>query len=209
MDAVNGRRARKLGWVGLALALVLVGCAPATGRHAAPTVAVLNGPAEGRIAGSASLLEADMRTQGPLYFGFVNSAAMRFAEGHSDLFHDRAVTAAGRIARSYGAPYAVLIGATRLDRQVTLSKDKSARTVSVTLRMEAVVVDAATNHVVARFDSPLYQRARTESTADALPPLQQDPTVRALRDEGVHDVAAAVVGALWHALGIHPTPRAP
>ncbi|MEJ2292722.1 MAG: hypothetical protein P8Y05_13565 [Deinococcales bacterium] len=202
---MNGRRTRNLALLGLALALVLVGCAPAASRRAAPTVAVLNGPAEGRIAGSAARLEADMRTQGPLYFSFVSSAAMRFAEGHSDLFHDRAVTAAGRIARSYDAPYAVLIGASSLDRQVTVSKGKSARTVSVTLRIEAVVVDAA----MARFDSPLCQQTRTESTADALPPLQQDPTVQALRNEGVHDVAAAVVGALWHALGIHPSPRAP
>jgi len=187
----------------VALAVVLVGCAPAAATRSQPEIAVLNGPAEGRIAGSATLLEADMRTQGPLRFGFVSSPAMRFAEGHNDLFHDRAATAAGRIARSYGAPYAVLIGAPTLDREVVLSKDKSARWVNVTLRMEAVIVAASTNQVVARFDSQLMQQARSESTADALPPLQRDPTVQALRDEGVHDVAPAVVGALWHALGIH------
>ena len=208
MGTMTRPRSRNLVLAVLALVLVLAGCAPAASRSSEPTVAVLNGPTEGRIAGSAALLEADMGTQGPLYFGFVNAAAMRFAEGHNDLFHDRAVPAAARIARSYGARYAVLIGASTLDRQVTVSKDKSVRTVDVTLRMQAVVVDAATAKVVARFDSPLYQQARTESTSEALAPLQQDPIVRWLRDQGVHDVGAAVVGALWHALGIHPSAHA-
>jgi hypothetical protein len=208
MGAMNGRRSRNLVFAVLALALALAGCAPAASRLAEPTVAVLNGPTQGRIGGSAALLEADMHTQGPLYFGFVQDAAMRFAEGHNDLFHARAVPAAARIARSYGARYAVLIGASTLDRQVTLSNDKSARAVDVTLQMQAIVVDAATNHVVARFESQLFQQTRTESTSSALAPLQKDPTVQWLRDQGVHDVAAAVVGALWHAFGIHPSPHA-
>ncbi len=193
-------RIRTLTLAFAALTLTLVACAPAATSGGRPLIAVLNGPANGRIAGSAALLESEMRAQGPLPFDFVNEAAMRFAEGHNDLFHDRAVTAAGRIARSYGAPYAVLIGAPTLTRDVTVSKDGSARWVDITLRMEAEVVDASTNEVVAHFESPLMQRSRHESTADALPSLQNDPGVLALRDQGVHDVAPAVVGAVRHAL---------
>lgn len=183
-----------------ALALTLVACAPAAAPGAQPLVAVLNGPANGRISGSAALLESDMRAHGPLPFAFVHDAAMRFAEGHNDLFHDRAVPAAARIARSYGAPYAVLIGAPTMTRDVTVSKDGSARWVDVTLQMEALVVDASSDTVLARFESLPMQRARHESTADALPALQRDPDVQALRDRGVYDVAPAVVGAVRHAL---------
>jgi hypothetical protein len=193
-------RVRTLTLAFAALTLALVACAPAATSGGQPLIAVLNGPANGRIAGSAALLESEMRAQGPLPFAFVNDAAMRFAEGHNDLFHDRAVTAAGRIARSYGAAYAVLIGAPTLTRDVTVSKDGSARWVDITLRMEAEVVDASTNQVVAHFESPLLERTRHESTADALPSLQNDPDVLVLRDQGVRDVAPAVVGAVLHAL---------
>ncbi len=185
-----------------ALALTLVACAPAIAPGTQPLVAVLNGPANGRITGSAQLLETEMGVQGPLPFAFVSDAAMRFAEGHNDLFYDRAVPAAARIARSYGAPYAVLIGAPTMTRDVTVSKDGSARRVHVTLRMEARVVDASSGAVLAQFESPLMQRARQESTADALPALQHDPDVQALRDQGVRDVAPAVVGAVRHALQV-------
>ena len=203
-------RANRLPLFVLAAAALLVtldGCAPAATRAAQPSIAVLNGPQQGRIPGSASLLVSAMQRQGPLGFTFVNAAALRFAEGHNDLFHDRAVPAAARIARSYGARYAVLIGASTLDRQVTVSKDGSSRTVAVTLRVQAVVVDAATATTVATFESQLLQQARQESTADTLPPVARDPTVETLRKEGVRNVAPAVVGALWHALGLHP--RAP
>lgn len=184
-----------------AATLLLAGCAPTTSPQQ-PLVAVLNGPAEGRIDGSATALETDMRRFGPLHFGFVPGAALRFDEGHSDLFYDRAVTAAGRIARTYGAPYAVVVGATTLERDVTLSHDKHWRTVSVTVRIQAMVVDAATNTVVSRVESQLLQASRYESADDPLVALQQDPTLQRLRDDGVDAVAPAVVGALWHVLHI-------
>ena len=186
------------------LALVLTSCAPAT-TGSGPAVAVLNGPAAGRIAGSAELLQQDMAQHGALHFHFVNDAAMRFAEGHNDFHHDRAVTSAGRVARSYGAPYAVLIGAPTLERQVSLSADKSVRTVDVTVRIEAVVVDAATNQPVSRLSSQTFEQTRHESADVALPPVPQDPTVVTLRDQAVGNIAPAVLGALWSALGIHPS----
>jgi hypothetical protein len=182
------------------LALMLVACAPAAAPGAQPLVAVINGPAEGRIGGSAALLVSEMRAQGPLPFAFVSPAAMRFAEGHSDLFYDRAVPASGRIGRSYGAAYSVLIGAPGMKRDVTVSTDGDTRTVDVTVQVQAIVVDTANDSVLARFEAPLMQRSRRESTAEALPSLQFDPAVVALRDEGVGDVAPAVVGALRHAL---------
>lgn len=187
----------------LALLLGLSGCAPAVGGE--PLVAVLNGPAEGRIQGSAELLQHLMTDQGPLGFRFVNASAMRFAETHNDLFHDRALTGGGRIARSYGAPYAVLIGASTLDRSVTLSPDKSARSVDVTVQIEAIVVDASTDKAVARISSQTFEQTRQESTATALPPVGRDPTVQTLRDQAEANIAPAVVGVLWNQLGIHPS----
>jgi hypothetical protein len=187
----------------LALLLSLSGCAPAVGGQ--PLVAVLNGPAEGRIQGSAELLQSLMSDQGPLEFGFVNAAAMRFAETHNDLFHDRALTSGGRIARSYGAPYAVLIGASTLDRTVTLSHDKSARSVDVTVQIEAIVVKASTDKAVARISSQTFEQVRVEKTDTALPPIGKDPTVQTLRDQAEANIAPAVVGVLWNQLGIHPS----
>lgn len=189
--------------VGLALALALSGCAPAVGRE--PLVAVLNGPAEGRIQGSAELLQNLMNEQGPLYFRFVNPAAMRFAETHNDLFHSRALTSGGRIARSYGAGYAVLIGASTLDRSVTLSKDKGVRSVDVTVQIEAIVVSASTDQAVARISSQTFEQTRAESTDTRLPAIGRDPTVQALRDQAEANIAPAVVGVLWNQLGIHPS----
>lgn len=189
-----------------AVALVLVGvsgCAPAVGGQ--PLVAVLNGPAQGRIQGSAALLQNLMTDQGPLGFGFVNPAAMRFAETHNDLYHSRALTSGGRIARSYGAPYAVLIGASTLERSVTLSPDKSARSVEVTVQIEAIVVDASNDQAVARISSQTFVQTRAESTDTALPPIGRDPTVQTLRDQAEANVAPAVVGVLWTRLGIHPS----
>lgn len=187
-----------------ALLLALAGCAPAASERSEPQVAVLNGPAQGRIRGSAELLQSEMANQGPLGFTFVNSAAMRFAEVHNDMFYDRAATAAARIARSYRAPYAVVVGASTLQRDVTVSKDKATRIVAVTLQIEAVVVDASNDKVVARVDSQLMQQSRGESTDEPLPSLQNDPTVLALRNEGVTDIAPAVLRALRHALRAHP-----
>ncbi len=181
--------------------LVLAGCAPAAGGGQ-PLIAVLNGPASGRIAGSAEVLQQDMSRQGPLHFAFVNGSAMRFAEGHNDFHHDRAITSAGRVARSYGAPYAVLIGAPTLKRTIALSRSGGARSVDVTVQMEAVVVDAANDQVVSRLTSQSMERVRYESTDITVPPIQQDPTAQALRDQGVADLAPAVVGALWSGLGI-------
>lgn len=193
----------RLSTVVAAAGLLLTSCAPAA--VSGPSVAVLNGPMQGRIGGSAELLQHDMTRHGPLHFRFVNSAAMRFAEGHNDFYHDRAVPTAARVARSYGAPYAVLVGASTLDRKTTLSADKQVRTVDVTLCIEAIVVRAADAQVVARVSSQTLQGTRRESASTPLPPLQKDPTVQALRDQGVSAVAPAVVGALWNALDIHPT----
>lgn len=186
------------------LGLLLTACAPAA-TGGGPAVAVMNGPSDGRVPGSAQLLQQEMALQGALHFHFVNDAAMRFAEGHNDFHHDRAVTSAGRLARTYGAPYAVLIGAPTLDRQVTLSSGKSVRTVDVTLRMEALVIDASSDSVVARIGSLTFERTRRESVDTLLPSVQQDPTVLALRDQAVGNIAPAVLGAVWSALGIHPT----
>lgn len=186
------------------LALLVTSCAPAaTGRG--PAVAVLNGPSDGSLPGSAELLQQEMAQQGALHFHFLNDAAMRFAEGHNDFHHDRAVTSAGRVARSYGAPYAVLIGAPTLDRKVTLSQSKAVRTVEVTVQMEAVVVGASNDGVVSRLSSQTFEQTRHESADTVLPPIQRDPTVLTLRDQAVGTIAPAVLGAVWSALGIRPS----
>lgn len=182
-----------------AVAVALTACAPTT-QAAGPPIAVLNGPSQGRVEGAAQLMERAIAQRAALHFHFVNDAAMRFAEGHNDLFYDRALTSAGRVARSYGAPYAVLVGASTLDRKVTVSKDKSSRSVVVTVQMQAVVVDSATDSAVARIHSRTLESTRVEPTDTPLPPLQKDPTVLEFRDHAIPRMAPAVLGALRQAL---------
>ncbi len=184
------------------LAAFLSGCAPTirlTGEP--PLIAVLNAPSQNRLEGSAERLERDMRTFGPLPFDFVNEQAMRFQEGHNDFFHSRAADSAARVARSYGAPFAVMIGAPVLDRQVVVSKDQRSRQVTITLQMQATVVDAADG--VVRSDLYARQRSttRVESNDQRIVALAEDADVAKLRDAGIDDLAPAVVGALTGAVG--------
>lgn len=184
------------------LAATLAGCAPAARTaHDLPLVAVLNAPAQNRLDGSAQRLEHDMRDVGALPFAFVNENAMRFQEGHNDFFHSRAAGSAARVARSYGAPLAVMVGAAVLDRQVVVSKDQKTRQVTVTVQMQASVVEAADATVRSELYARSLSATRVESNGDRLVPLASDPDVTRLRDAGIHDLAPAVVGSITGALG--------
>jgi hypothetical protein len=73
--------------------------------------------------------------------------------------------------------------------------------VTITLQMQATVVDAADGGV----RSDLYARQRSttrvESNAQRIVPLAEDADVAKLRDAGIDDLAPAVVGALTGAVG--------
>lgn len=186
------------------LALILGACAPASGNRSEPLVAVLNAPSESVLSGSAERLQDDILRDGTLGFRLVSSGAMRFQESHNDFFHSRAAGTAGRVARSYGADIAVMVGASVLRRDVTVSEDQQSRRVEVTVQMQVVLIDAATDAVLSTQYAGLMHASRRESNKQPLIDVQQDPDVIVLRNEGVDDLARVVEANLRDQLGIAP-----
>lgn len=182
----------------LALVLVLGACAPTA--RSRPAVAVLNAPASERLAGSAETLESELQRSGTLTFDFLPDNVMRFQEGHNDFHGARSVASAARVARSFDAAVAVTVGANVLDRSVTVSKDGSTRQVNVTVQMEAIVIDPASESVTRNLYSQVFRGMRLESTADDIAPLPKDPTAQDLRDQALADLAPAVLQAVEAAL---------
>lgn len=187
------------------LVLILGACAPAARNGNEPLVAVLNAPSEAVIGGSAERLQEDILRDGPLGFKLVSSGAMRFQETHNDFFHSRAAGTAGRVARSYGADIAVMVGASVLRRDVTVSDDQQTRRVDVTVQMQAVLIDAATDAVLSTQYAALMHASRRESNRQPVIDIHQDPDVIVLRNQGVDDLARVVEANLRDHLGIDTT----
>ncbi|HRN19363.1 MAG: hypothetical protein WC972_07015 [Trueperaceae bacterium] len=179
----------------LLMGALLAACAPAPARTGTVLVAMMNGPAQSVLAGSADgvqhILERDVSN-----FTYVSEFTMRFLETHNDLFHSRAAPSAARIARSQGADLAIMVGAPVLERTVTPSRDGAARRVDVSLALEAQVVDPRTDAVVQVLRTRTSQGSRVESNAEPLVPVGSDPTVIALRDQAIPELAAALEAEL-------------
>ena len=97
--------------------VLLTGCVPQL-EDTGPSVALINAPAEGRISGLADKLESRLTQQGPLAYDFTSSSRVRFGETHRDMSGSRAALQAAFIARTYGAEWAVMIGAPTYEREV-------------------------------------------------------------------------------------------
>ncbi|MBW7917429.1 MAG: hypothetical protein H3C53_12215 [Trueperaceae bacterium] len=180
----------------LLLGALLVACAPASAPSGTVLVAVMNAPAQSRLEGTAEGVQAILEREPGSHFTFVSQFTMRFLETHNDLFHSRAAPSAARIARSQGADLAVMVGVPVMERRVTESQDGRSRRIDVSLALEAQVVDPRTDAVVQVLRSRTLQGSRVESTRDALVAEQADPTVLALRDQAVPELAAALAAEL-------------
>ncbi len=182
--------------------LLLSGCAPSAGNQGGPLVAILNAPSESLLPGSAERLQQAFAKDPTIGFRLVSGGAMRFQETHNDFFHSRAAGTAGRVARSYGAQIAVMVGAEQLTRDVTVSDDHQTRRVEVSVQMKATLVDAATDDVVATQYGVVLQASRRESNQQPLVDIKFDPDVRALRDQGVDAIGRTVEANLRDRLGL-------
>lgn len=173
--------------LGLALALGLAGCAPAT-DGGGPVLAVINAPADARVPWLADAFErsvADSADRAGVRFA--SSAAVRFEETHRDFHGSRAPLQASFLARRVGADLAAMLGAPVFEREVV--EEDGDRTVQGTVRLELVFVDPATAEVVGSMPSRSFTGSRTERVETPLPPPEEDPTMRGLAEEALADLA--------------------
>lgn len=196
MKTSRGKLLTRSSLLPLLLGATLAACAPASAPTGSVLVAVMNGPAQSRLDGSADAVQTILEREPGASFAYVSQFTMRFLETHNDLFHSRAAPSAARIARSQGADLAVMVGAPVLEREVTESNDGRSRRVDVSLALEAQVVDPRTDAVVQVLRTRTLQGSRVESTADELVAVDADPTVLALRDQAVPELAAALAAEL-------------
>lgn len=200
MDMLRSRSRlmRSLSLVALlaAFALVLGACAPAATPSAEAKVAVMNGPAQSALGGSAEAVQSELESHADRGFSLVSAFTMRFLESHTDLFHSRAAASAARIARSEGADLAVMVGAPVLERVVTLSNDEASRRVDVSVALEAQVVDASTDAIVQTLRTRTQQGSRVEANDLPLPDPDEDPTVVALMQVAAPELAFSLLAEL-------------
>lgn len=177
--------------------LVLLGaCAPTVTSSREAKVAVMNGPAQSALGGSAEAVQAELEKQPDRGFSLVSAFTMRFLESHNDLFHSRAAGSAARIARSEGADLAVMIGAPVLERVVTLAADEASRRVDVSVALEAQVVDATTDAIVQTLRTRTQQGSRVEANDLPLPRPDEDATVIALMQMAAPELSYSLLAEL-------------
>lgn len=180
----------------LTVGALLAACAPAAKPAGSVLLAVLNAPAQARIEGAAEGVQEILEQDASPEFRYVSPFTMRFLETHNDLFNSRAAPSAARIARTQGADLAIMIGTPVIEREVTESRDGATRRVDVSLALGAQVVDARTDAVVQVLRTRTLQGSRSEANRDPLVPVEKDPTVLALRDQAVPELAAALQAEL-------------
>jgi hypothetical protein len=200
MDMLRSRsrlmRSLSLAALLAAVALVLGACAPTASPSTEAKVAVMNGPAQSALGGSAEAVQAELENQPDRGFALVSAFTMRFLESHTDLFHSRAAASAARIARSEGADLAVMVGAPVLERVVTLSNDEASRRVDVSVALEAQVVDASTDAIVQTLRTRTQQGSRVEANDLPLPDPDEDATVVALMQIAAPELAFSLLAEL-------------
>lgn len=173
-------------------ALVLSACAPQVRPEGQPVVAVINGPAQHAIDGSAQAVHQHFADDPERDFELASTFALRFLESHTDLFEDRAAPSAARIARGQGADLAIMIAAPVQHRTVTLSRDEASRRVDIELALEAQVVDARTDAIVQTLRTRSHFGSRVEANDFPLPDPAADGTLMSLVAEAARELAVAL-----------------
>lgn len=189
-------KSRGLLFTALLLGVLLGACAPTAAPSGTIQVALMNGPAQSRLPGSADGVQAILAREQGSRFTYVSAFTMRFLETHNDLFQSRAAPSAARIARSQGADLAIMVGAPVLERSATPSRDGASRRIDVSLALEAQVVDPRTDAVVQVLRTRTLQGSRVEASGEELVAVEADPTVLALRDQAIPELAAALSAEL-------------
>ncbi|MFO7546472.1 MAG: hypothetical protein R6W77_13350 [Trueperaceae bacterium] len=187
------KRPRVRAMVGLVtLLFAAAACVPTRESSELPLVALLNGPAQAALTGSAEGVQSELERDTGKPFELASAFSMRFLESHTDLFHSRAAPGAARIARSQGADLAIMVGAPVLVRDVAVSRDSASRRIDVQVALEAQVVDPRTDAVVQVLRTRTFSGSRVEANDAPVVDVEDDTTVQALRDAAVPELAAAI-----------------
>jgi hypothetical protein len=197
-------KALKQGLAALLLA-VLGSCAPSVTQEPSETVvALINAPAEHRVAPAADALQAEVeRVPGCCTFSFYRSRPIRFQETHRDLFGSRAAPNSAALARSLGADLAVMAGAPLFER--TVESIDGAREVRGEVQFRATVLDAAAGERLGSVGSLVFRDARVLAQGESLPELDEDPMMLALMREAVADLAPHVAALLMDLAADRPS----
>jgi hypothetical protein len=190
----------------VALLLALLGsCAPSvTQEPSEPVVALINAPAEQRVAPAADALQAEVESvPGCCTFAFTRSQPVRFQETHRDLFGSRAARNAAALARNLGADLAVMAGAPLFER--TVEAIDGAREVRGEVQFRATVLDAETGEPLGTVGSLVFRDSRLLREGEPLPSPDEDPTMLALMREAVADLAPHLAALLMDLAADMPT----
>jgi hypothetical protein len=172
---------------------LIVSCVPQL-EDAGPSVALINAPAEGRITGLADKFEGLLIRQGSLGYDFTMSSRVRFGETHRDMSGSRAPLQAAFIARTYGAEWAVMIGAPTYTREVLEFTffNTLKRKIFSQVKLEVKIVDPVSAEVMSTYSSNLYTSVRVETVDGEVIEKDSDPDIQALIDKALVDIVPVV-----------------
>lgn len=173
----------------LGLVIILTSCMPQL-EDSGPSVALINAPAEGRISGLADLLETHLVKSGPASYTFTPSSRVRFGETHRDMSGSRAPLQAAFIARTYGAAWAVMIGAPTYQREVIEFSffNIPKRKIISQVKLEVKIVDPVTSNIMSTYASNLYTSVRIETIEGDLIEKDHDPDIHRLITQALSDI---------------------
>lgn len=172
----------------LFLFVLLAACVPASEPPADPQVVVINGPEAGQVAGTAESFASSLRALGTPGFEVVRNVALAGVEQRRNLGGSQAVPSAARIGRSFGARYAMMVGAVDIQREVFAAGRDQVR-IEVSLSVEGVLVRTSDARVLARIESRSFTGQRFAAASQPLPDLVSDPTTRQLSERGATSLA--------------------
>jgi hypothetical protein len=149
-----------------------------------PSIAVINAPADFRVEGLAERLEAGLeRNSAPNVYSFVSRSRVAFQETHRDMAGSRSPLQAAFIARTFGAKYAVTIGAPVFEREVDefTAFGTLKREITTEVQLEGRIIDPVTAEVLATYTSGVYRGVRVETVPEdeELVEESEDPDLQA------------------------------
>lgn len=175
--------------------MVLTSCAPTAQDEAGFQVALVNAPADERVSFLAdSLQQETLDLPDCCAFDFIRPAPIRFQETHRNMFGSRAAPQSASLARNLGAEVAVMASAPRFER--TVASVDSGREVRGVVQLRATAVDAETGETIGSVGSLTFRGSRLEDAGAPLPEVEEDPTMMALAEDAVDDLAPHLAALL-------------
>lgn len=178
------------------LLLTLAACLPAPEeKPLQPVVALVNAPADQRVGTVADALQEEIaRMEDCCPFSFTRTQPVRFQETHRNMYGSRAPVSSAALARNLGAELAVMASAPRFER--TVEESSAGTWVHGTVQLRAVVLSADRGDSLGGVGSLVFRARRPVGEDEALPDIEDDPTMSALVEEAAADLAPHLAAVL-------------